>query len=519
MPPRLIIQDPVRALLPPELDDTLLQAHLRYRDRKVEFELKRLKNGAAWHARRMGEEAFREKYQSLLEMREQTLIFNDIDGRRWTYAGLAGYLQNKFIELAVEKSFVLPSPTAIPWIKMPPASRPYQLDAYTALLARGHAAVEMGTGLGKSHIILKLSRDIGRKTVIMAPSVSIAGQLFDDHMTHLGPRYVGAYFEGRKRSDKLVTVATAQSLTNIVPGTKAWQEFGSAEVFIADESHMTPAETLTKVCLGQWQRREGDPGAVWHHWVPGLAAAAPYRFFFSGTQIRNDGLDLLLRGIIGDTVYSMTVRDGVEQGYLARPHFHMVNLESRSLYNTSDANAMTRVHLFENPAVGEAAGVMATKFAAAGRFVLIMIEELSQVSPLISHLQVPFGLAHGGVTQDRPGKKGNAGKIPEFLHKSDPKALVEQFNAGKLPVLIGTSCIGTGTNIRPPGPMVILYLAGGRSEIQFRQYVGRGTRIEGKKDFLFIDFDVNNVDVLHRHANDRRAFAEEIFEIPREMRL
>jgi len=511
---RLIIQDPVRILLPEGLDERLLQSHLKFRDHKVDFELKRLKSGASWHVQRMGQEAFQERYEQLLEMREQTLIFNDIDNRRWTYAGLAQYLESKFPDLLPsERAFELPVPTAIPWIKTPPASRPYQNDAHSALLAQGHAAVEMGTGLGKSHIIMKLSRDIGRKTIIMAPSVSIAGQLYEDHLSHLGPRYVGAYFDKRKKSDKLLTVATAQSLTRIVPGTQAWWDLSAAEVLIADESHMTPADTLSKVCLGQWQRREGNPGENWFHWVPGLAAKAPWRFFFSGTQIRNDGLDLLLRGIIGPTVYSMTVREGVEKGFLARPRFHMVNLASRSLYDKSDANAMTRVHLYENPAVGEAAGAMATKFAAAGHFVLVMIEELSQVMPLISHTQVPFGLAHGGVTPE------NSRKLPESLHKSDPKALVEKFNAGTLPVLIGTSCIGTGTNIHPPGPMVILYLAGGRSEIQFRQYVGRGTRIEGKKDFIFVDFDVSNIDVLHRHANDRRVFAEELFETPKEMIL
>jgi hypothetical protein len=67
------------------------------------------------------------------------------------------------------------------------------------------------------------------------------------------------------------------------PGTPAWEKLSKAQVFIADESHMTPAKTLQEVCFG-------------------LLKHAPYRFFFSATQMRGDGLGLLLEGIVGKIV-------------------------------------------------------------------------------------------------------------------------------------------------------------------------------------------------------------------------
>jgi superfamily II DNA or RNA helicase len=88
--------------------------------------------------------------------------------------------------------------------------------------------------------------------------------------------------------------------------------------------------------------------------------------------------------------------------------------------------------------------------------------------------------------------------------------LVKEFNEGKHPILVGTSCITTGTDIQTAG--AIIYLQGGKSEIQVRQSVGRGTRkVAGKVDCYFIDFDVRNVEVVHRHAEERAAIYRAIY--------
>ena len=115
-----------------------------------------------------------------------------------------------------------------------------------------------------------------------------------------------------------------------------------------------------------------------------------------------------------------------------------------------------------------------------------------------------MAFAHGGVTAQ------NAGAIPKEYHKSDPNELVRQFNNLEFPILVGTSCISTGTDIRSVRD--IIYLMGGKSETQIRQAIGRGTRLfEGKKDFKFWDFDVTNVDLVHRHALTRAAVYDNVY--------
>jgi superfamily II DNA or RNA helicase len=88
--------------------------------------------------------------------------------------------------------------------------------------------------------------------------------------------------------------------------------------------------------------------------------------------------------------------------------------------------------------------------------------------------------------------------------------LVNAFDNADFPILVGTSCIGTGTDIKSVS--AILDLVGGRSEIRVRQAVGRGTRLyPGKEDCLYFDFDIENVPMLHKHSKYRVSIYEDIY--------
>jgi superfamily II DNA or RNA helicase len=133
-----------------------------------------------------------------------------------------------------------------------------------------------------------------------------------------------------------------------------------------------------------------------------------------------------------------------------------------------------------------------------------LIDELEQFSQLLPLLRYEVGFAHGGVN------KTNKDKVPLKYHKSDPKALVQDFNDGKFPILIGTSCIRVGTDIRSVKQCI--YLCGGKSEVEVKQSVGRTTRlVPGKEDCVFIDFGIENVPTLKKHAEARRKIYDDIY--------
>lgn len=346
------------------------------------------------------------------------------------------------------------------------------------------------TGLGKSEILAYILKELGLKSVVMAPSVSIAVQLYDRMVYLFGKKYVGFVGDGKKEYNKQFVVAISASLTKLTEDSVGYEALSKTQCLICDESHLTAAETLDKVCNN-------------------LFSNTPYRFFFSGTQLRNDGKDMLLEGITSSIVYSMTVREGVDRGFLAKPIFSVVEVVSDSDFQHSDVNEITRKHLFYNTNVNKAAADIANKSVKLlGKKVLILIEEISQFEHILPYLEFKTALAHGGVTA------ANKDKVPKEFHKSDPKALVQALNEGDLDILVGTSCVAIGTDFRSVGH--IIYLMGGKSEVKIRQAIGRGTRlVPGKNSCLFTDFDVVNEESCHRHAQTRQALYSEVYAPPK----
>lgn len=457
---------------------------LTYTDKQAVTELQRFKN-AYWYISKHGQEAFDDEKHRLESLTKKCLLFQREDGRYWTYSGLASTISKK-TGLAIANKVNYPEARLIPFAKpIPFELHYYQKDGIEALLKANHAGVEFGTGLGKSMIVLSVAKRLGLKTLIMAPSSNIANQLFDMFTTHFGKKYVGGFFGGKKESKKLFTIALPQSLVRIDKTNPNYKEFEKVQVFMADESHQCPASTLADVCFG-------------------LMKKAPYRFFFSATQMRNDGKDLLLEAITGPIVKRMSVKEGVDQGFLAKPIFKMVQSYSGSNFSSPDVNAMTRTHFYYNPKVITQAAYLINNFVSRmNHQTLVLIDEVEQFTKLLPYLEHKVMFAHGPLSE-------NKAKVPAEYHDSDVSQLVKDFNAGKFPILVGTSCISTGTDIRNVNSIV--YLMGGKSEIQTKQSVGRGTRImPNKKTFFFVDFDVVNIPPMTRHASARREIYEDLY--------
>ncbi len=468
----LIIDSPTRVRITEHDNiEKLVKGFLTYTDKSISYQIQRLKRAAWFDAER-----HQEKLDELNALKHPCLLQQDDEGY-FTLSGLTQDL-NGILHDSVVNKVIYPPSSLIPWEKIPPTLRPYQQETVDLFLAHKHAAAEMATGLGKSYIILHLVKNLGLKTVVMAPTTSIAEQLYADFVTYLGKKRVGRYYGGKKDSRKLVTIAIHASLARIEPGSDDWIAFSNSKVFVADESHLCPADTLYKVCTG-------------------LLANAPYRFFLSGTQMRGDGADLLLRGITGPILKKMTVVDGVEQGWLAKPSFRILQVQSQDGYTSSDPMKLTQRHLLYNPiAIEKAAGIANAAVKHMNHQVLILIDEVKQfryLSPFLRH-QAKF--AHGPLNED------NKGDVPKEHWDVDNTQLVKDFNDRKFPILVGTSAISLGTDVK--SVQTLIYFMGGKSEVQIRQAVGRGTRkVPGKEECVVIDFDVVNVDLLHRHAQER----------------
>lgn len=454
-------------------DDEAVKKFLTYKDKQVQYLISRLKKSYKWAYN--CPEYLQTKLDQLNQQINQCLIKYDND-QPYTYSGLAYMLSQKFGWTYEKPSYTL-SNKLIPWHKTPPTCRPYQEEAIVALENAGHGAISLPTGSGKSLCLIYLVKRNPVQTVIVTPFRAITTQLYKDFVNFFGAKHVGQYGDGKKDYKKLITIATAQSLSNLSPDDEAYRVLSQCKVMMFDESHMCVPDTMEHVCMG----------------ILGLAER---RYFVSATQTRTDGSELLLKGIIGPIVYNKPFNELVEEKYLKKPIFKIFSVPAYGSYSAQDAKQETRKQLYQNPNVNKIVGKIVSIAYRKGRQTVIIIEEFRQFLSLLNFLTVPFEFVHGGISQDAKEF------IPKEYWESDIEGAIERFNSGKTKVLIGTSAISTGVDLRPVG--CLIYLQGGISEIKIKQAIGRGTRMVPEIDnFWVIDFMVKNSPVLERHCKIR----------------
>jgi superfamily II DNA or RNA helicase len=479
---------PTRLYLPE--DNETVRSFLTFRDRAVEYDCKRLRDN--YWLRTQDPERYAQQLEELKSQIKRCLVYEDEEGRPYTYSGLAQELNQRFH---------WDLPVRLPWPEISPIPTQralfepfyYQAEAVQALLQAGHGAIELPTGSGKSLIVDLLLKALPVKALIVAPFSAITEQLYDELVSIFGRKYVGQYGDGKKEFDKRFTVATAQALTKLVPGDLVYETLLNCEMFIFDEAHFCPADSFEKVCTG-------------------VGGKAVFRFFTSATQRRNDGSEMLLKGITGPIVYRKTFRELDREGYLAHPNFKVMRVQARN-GGYQDPKRETRYQLYTNPDVNQLAGEIASKSVTlARRPTLVLVEQFDQFVQLQNFITVPFEFVHGGATKEV--KK----ILPERYWQCDAKASVRRFNEGKVPLLVGTSAITTGVDTKVAAS--IINLQGGTSDIKFSQGVGRGTRLKGipgKKDLWVFDFRIVGSKTMERHIDARmevmRDMSDDVVEI------
>jgi len=465
---------------------------LTYTNTAKQHELKRLYNNH-W-MRNKNRVAWENKIAELKASVTQCLLFSDGSEYPYIRPGSIPYLED--FKAEIKNLVKYPEAKKVPWNKpLPFDLYEYQESSVNKLIEIRHGNVELCTGAGKSAIIMKLCRETGFRAAIVAPSQSIFNELLEKFEHHLGKDKVGAFGDGKKRIGKKFTICIGDSLANVKRDTPEWNFFSKLDMMIVDESHTWGAETLESVCHG-------------------VLADVPYRFFMSGTQTRGDGAEKLLQSIIGPTVHKLSTKEAIALGVIADHDFLIVDIESSNPnYNSSDVLEMKRNHFLRNRNIAAFIAKLANASAAKGEQTLVLVEELQQIAMLIPLLTVPYAYAHSESSQKKLLElQGMTGIL---LEKVDRAESVEKFNKNEAKVLIGTSCIATGTNIYPM--RYTCNWVGGSSEIKTKQgAVGRTVRLTSANPYAhlcnsvqkktIIDFNVFDCFVLLKHLEERCLF-------------
>lgn len=489
---KFLITSPVKAFVQEYTvgEFASLAKQLTYINTSVQHLIKRHTNNYNWKSRNF--DSWQIHLDELKKDLKKTLLFTE-DEKLYIRPGSIPHLVG--LEFTVENLIKYPTPKKIPWLKPPKHTLyPYQEESWIKLLKEKHGNVSLCTGSGKTKTFIQLCRETGFRAAIIAPSKSIFYELVKEFEHFFGKSKVGTFGDSKKKIGKTFTICINDSLCNIKEGTEEWQFFSNLEAVYVDESHQWAAESMEGVCHG-------------------LLANVPHRWFFSGTQVRGDGSQILLDSIIGKCVHELTTEQAVIGNYICSHKYNIVELASSNpSFQSQDALAMKREHILRNRNICAFIAKFANGVVAAkGEQVLVLVEELQQISDLVKLLNVPYSIAHSETKAARLEELG--------LEKVDVSESVEKFNKGIAKVFVGTSCIRTGCNMYPVNHC--FNWVAGASEVATRQgCVGRSVRLEHqnpwadncpKKPFSTIwDFDITPEQyVLTAHLEKRIGYYSE----------
>jgi superfamily II DNA or RNA helicase len=352
---------------------------------------------------------------------------------------------------------------ALPWVKKPYDLRPYQEEAVQLMLTSPRGLINLATGLGKTLLATHMVQRYKKRALIVCPSESVAKQFYKQFVDCFGQNKVGFYGGGKKKICD-ITVGIAASITKDIASFQA-AELG---LIIFDETHHTPAATFYDISRG----------------LSGVGKV----FGLTATDYRSDGKDVMITGGCGPVLIRRDIRWGVENGYLAEPVFIVRQVPTTGKDHKDDKLKSYKAHVLNDPLMIQQIEQDAAKMMAAGKSVLILVDEVEHGKMLSLALNIPFAT-------------GIDSKSQEY---------VDQLNKGQVKGLVGTDGkIGEGSDTQNVDVLILANFVASKGPVI--QAVGRGLRKQGTKTHcLILDYIPMGSTMLSRHGNGRVEYYLEI---------
>lgn len=447
---RLIIDNPSKELR------GFIETTMVYRDKSKQYQL-----------RRMGKSMWSRKSPAYAQLQKE------VDGVLYKETPLGNLEVNScFLDLLMDKFKTLhikdnrmesPNKIALPWVNKPFALRDYQEEAVDLMLSKPRGLINLATGLGKTLLTTHFVQRYKRRALIVCPSESVAQQFYEQFVDCFGPAKVGFYGGGKKRISDL-TIGIAASVSKNIA------EFQNADLgsVILDETHHTPATTFFDISQG-------------------LAKSGKI-FGLTATDYRSDGKDIMITAGCGPVLIRRDIKWGVENGWLAEPYFFVRCVNTTGRDYKDDKGKSYKEHVLNSELMKGQIRDDASKMMAAGKSVLILVDEVKHGVELSTNLGIPFATG--------PDKKS--------------QEYVDQLNAGLIPGLVGTDGkIGEGSDTQNVDVLILANFVASKGPVT--QAVGRGLRKQGKKTkCIILDYIPMGSTMLSRHGFQRVEYYKEI---------
>jgi len=330
----------------------------------------------------------------------------------------------------------------------------HQSDAVAAMFEHEQGLLIRPPGTGKTQIALAFASKCKTKTLVLVHTEDILKQWVRAAREVMPDAPIGVIRQS-EFSIGHVTIATVQTLNSryIEKPSRWWRQWGCV---IADEAHHVSAPT--------WE-------AVMNR------CYAKYRFGFTASETRADGMHPTMKFIIGPVIHKMrftsTVKLTVEPVYTGYRRFYSGPHDWMPLLKD----------LTEDEARNRLIAEVIDREIAEGNTVLVL-------SRRIGHLGNIAGLVQGD-TEILTGKRS----------RTDRARILRDFREGRLPCLLATQLADEALDVPRLNRVVLTFP--GKHEGRIIQQIGRALRThETKNDAVIYDM-VDEVGVLDYQFNQR----------------
>jgi superfamily II DNA or RNA helicase len=352
----------------------------------------------------------------------------------------------------------------LPWWSVNVKWRPYQDDIHQKTCATPTGIINAVPRSGKTLMAARVIDSLALPALYIAPSVAIVRQTYNVFCEHFGESMVarldGSAKPHERDIEKPIVISTTPSA---VRQSRDW--YDTRGVLIIDESHHSAAET--------------------YHRINHLAQNVHYRYLFTGTNFRSGDDTLAMEAICSQVIHRVTVDDLVPK-YLAPPRVFFAPVKGpkvsaedwRAAYDKGIVDYEPRNNLIVN---------LATMLSQDNALPTIVLVRRRKHANMLAE-RIPDAVAVKG---------GEAALTNDSI---------EDFLAGKVQVLVGTTVLGEGVDV--PRAAALIYASGGAEGVSMLQsYFRPLTAHAGKERAYIYDFIDSQHRTLRRHSKQRIDFA------------
>lgn len=356
-----------------------------------------------------------------------------------------------------------PKPYAIlPWNNTPFEPRYYQKEVIDLCISEGRGVVESAVGTGKSLMMAYIVKDLSVNTLIVVPSRGLLQQIYNDFAVWFGSSAVQMIDSKKVRQSndlKPIRIVTIQSMAALQKSGDIGLLLNDIDALFLDEFHHAGSSSYTNLLP--------EIGHIYH------------RYGFTGTFLRNDNKILDLWGFLSTKLYSYPAWKATQEGFLTPltvVTHSLVGKKKMKYQKEYDENYCGNLELLES--------ILSICHENEGQQILILVNKKDKSGKIIHEYLSAFNIENSYISGDDD---------KEVITET-----IESFNNLEFKILIGSSVIGEGIDVRSTDHL--LNCQGGKSEIAIVQSTGRCVRLfKGKTMAYRHDFCFVNTKFLKKH--------------------